>query len=68
MKSQKSIPMRIFHPKEKRSTEGCSKFKSPETRQVQERLNISIGKPRFGAIQNGVCMNFLVFSMERIIF
>ena len=24
--------------KQKRSTEGCSKFKSPETRQVQERL------------------------------
>ena len=24
--------------KGKRSTEGCSKFKSPETRQVQERL------------------------------
>ena len=23
---------------QKRSTEGCSKFKSPETRQVQERL------------------------------
>ena len=26
------------HIKQKRSTEGCSKFKSPETRQVQERL------------------------------
>ena len=26
------------HPKQKRSTEGCSKFKSPETRQVQERF------------------------------
>ena len=25
-------------PKQKRSTEGCSKFKGPETRQVQERL------------------------------
>ena len=24
--------------KQKRSTEGCSKFRSPETRQVQERL------------------------------
>ena len=24
--------------KQKRSTEGCSKFKGPETRQVQERL------------------------------
>ena len=24
--------------KQKRSTEGCSKFSSPETRQVQERL------------------------------
>ena len=24
--------------KQKRSTEGCSNFKSPETRQVQERL------------------------------
>ena len=24
--------------KQKRSTEGCSKLKSPETRQVQERL------------------------------
>ena len=29
----------VLHFKEqKRSTEGCSKFKSPETRQVQERL------------------------------
>ena len=26
------------HWKQKRSTEGCSKFKGPETRQVQERL------------------------------
>ena len=26
------------HRKQKRSTEGCSKFKGPETRQVQERL------------------------------
>ena len=26
------------YSKQKRSTEGCSKFKSPETRQVQERL------------------------------
>ena len=25
--------------KQKRSTEGCSKFKGPETRQVQERLD-----------------------------
>ena len=28
----------VYPIKEKRSTEGCSKFKSPETRQVQERL------------------------------
>ena len=28
----------ILLQKQKRSTEGCSKFKSPETRQVQERL------------------------------
>ena len=28
----------IVYWKQKRSTEGCSKFKSPETRQVQERL------------------------------
>ena len=27
-----------YDNKQKRSTEGCSKFKSPETRQVQERL------------------------------
>ena len=27
----------IWRLKEKRSTEGCSKFKGPETRQVQER-------------------------------
>ena len=27
-----------FLKEQKRSTEGCSKFKSPETRQVQERL------------------------------
>ena len=27
-----------YDTKQKRSTEGCSKFKSPETRQVQERL------------------------------
>ena len=30
--------MCIPYDKQKRSTEGCSKFKSPETRQVQERL------------------------------
>ena len=29
---------KTFGNKQKRSTEGCSKFKSPETRQVQERL------------------------------
>ena len=28
----------ILNFKQKRSTEGCSKFKSPEIRQVQERL------------------------------
>ena len=28
----------VNHGQQKRSTEGCSKFKSPETRQVQERL------------------------------
>ena len=28
----------LWGNKQKRSTEGCSKFKSPETRQVQERL------------------------------
>ena len=28
----------MFPSKQKRSTEGCSKFKSPDTRQVQERL------------------------------
>ena len=28
----------LSFPKQKRSTEGCSKLKSPETRQVQERL------------------------------
>ena len=30
-------PYTAFH-KQKRNTEGCSKLKSPETRQVQERL------------------------------
>ena len=28
----------MYKAKQKRSTEGCSKFKGPETRQVQERL------------------------------
>ena len=28
----------MYDIRQKRSTEGCSKFKSPETRQVQERL------------------------------
>ena len=28
--------------KQKRSTEGCSKFKSPETRQVQEKLVLTL--------------------------
>ena len=28
--------------KQRRSTEGCSKFKGPETRQVQERLGLDI--------------------------
>ena len=28
----------LSNNKQKRSTEGCSKFKSPETSQVQERL------------------------------
>ena len=28
----------VSYRRQKRSTEGCSKFKSPETRQVQERL------------------------------
>ena len=32
---------RIPCQEQKRSTEGCSKFKSPETRQVQERLLVS---------------------------
>ena len=31
-------PETLTYAKQKRSTEGCSKFKSPETRQVQERL------------------------------
>ena len=31
-------PSKGGYEKQKRSTEGCSKFKSPETRQVQERL------------------------------
>ena len=31
-------PSSSSETKQKRSTEGCSKFKSPETRQVQERL------------------------------
>ena len=30
--------MKPSSPKQKRSTDGCSNFKSPETRQVQERL------------------------------
>ena len=34
--------MKVYFPwsddKQKRSTAGCSKFKSPETRKVQERL------------------------------
>ena len=34
---QSSIGRSDIH-KQKRSTEGCSKFKSPETKQVQERL------------------------------
>ena len=29
---------RQYINKKKRSTEGCSKFKSPETRQVQEKM------------------------------
>ena len=33
-----SIGIGVLLHKQKRSTEGCSKFKSPETRQVQERL------------------------------
>ena len=33
------VKSHVFHKKQKRSTEGCSKFKSPETRQVQERLS-----------------------------
>ena len=32
------LPLEQRRIKQKRSTEGCSKFKSPETRQVQERL------------------------------
>ena len=31
-------PSLSISQKQKRNTEGCSKFKSPETRQVQERL------------------------------
>ena len=31
-----------YSMKQKRSTEGCSKFKSPETRQVQERFIIEL--------------------------
>ena len=30
--------LRFIYKEQKRSIEGCSKFKSPETRQVQERL------------------------------
>ena len=38
--SGKEIRGKTFgeHQRQKRSTEGCSKFKSPETRQVQEKL------------------------------
>ena len=45
--SAKETPNKVSSPsrkekkkqiKQKRSTEGCSKFKSPETRQVEERL------------------------------
>ena len=36
--SSKASGPDLNHPKQKRSTEGCSKFKGPETRQVQERL------------------------------
>ena len=32
------LSQKITGSKQKRSTEGCSKFKEPETRQVQERL------------------------------
>ena len=32
------IKLKLLNAKQKRSTEGCSKFKCPETRQVQERL------------------------------
>ena len=35
---QHGIEMEGGLKRQKRSTEGCSKFKSPETRQVQERL------------------------------
>ena len=37
--NRSSDTFHIFsHTKQKRSTEGCSKFKSPETRQFEERL------------------------------
>ena len=35
---KKIICLQTIHSKQKRSTEGCSKFKNPETRHVQERL------------------------------
>ena len=39
------------HNKQKRSTEGCSKFKSPETRQVQERLVSTLEHMQLGQDQ-----------------
>ena len=36
----------VMSVKQKRSTEGCSKFKSPETRQVQERLVLKCEQPK----------------------
>ena len=44
--------------KEKRSTEGCSKFKSPETRQVQERF--------VSTLDHNISMSFYINYMSSI--
>ena len=40
--------------KQKRSTEGCSKFKSPGTRQVQERLVSTLEHMQVPSVSGGV--------------
>ena len=51
---------------QKRSTEGCSKFKSPETRQVQERDKV--GQDQVSGGVSVLCWHALVLYQLELVY